>query len=194
MSCVYYNKNENASADHNMTTFGDYPLQGTRAQVMLDEAMRRAQAAGRSQRAVAQELGYKSSVVLSHMASGRVPIPVDRAPEMAAKLGMDTAAFVLAVLEQRYPDFDFRSLFNISYSSDRTVAKLEAIAGCSLDDLPAETRSMLEEVVAARHPRRRWLSPAEVSTMELVRDLRPDGSVGGLPDEDREAIARALGR
>ena len=177
-----------------MTTLGDYPLQGTRAQVMLDEAMRRAQSAGRSQRAVAQELGYKSSVVLSHMASGRVPIPVDRAPEMASKLGMDAAAFVLAVLEQRYPDFDFRSLFNISYSSDRTVAKLEAIAGCSLDDLPAETRAMLEEVVAARHPRRRWLSPAEVSTMELVRDLRPDGSVNGLSDGDLEAIAGALAR
>lgn len=177
-----------------MTEVGDYPLQGTRAQVMLDEAMKRAQAAGRSQRAVALELGYKSSVVLSHMASGRVPIPVDRAPEMATKLGMETTVFVLAVLEQRYPDFDFRSLFNISYSSNLTVARLEAIAGCSLDDLPAETRSMLEEVVAARHPRRRWLSPAEVSTMELVRNLRSNGSIGGLSDGDREAIEKALRR
>ena len=194
MPCVYYNKTDIASVDRNMTQNEDYPLQGTRAQTMLDEAMQRAQLAGRSQRAVSKELGYKSSVVLSHMTSGRVPIPVDRAPEMARNLGMDAATFVLAVLQQRHPDFDFRSLFNISYSSDRTVARLEAIAGCSLDSLPTETRSMLEEVVAARHPRRRWLSPAEVSTMELVRDLRPDAGVSGISDEDRAAIAGALAR
>ena len=167
---------------------------GTRAQMMLDEALRRAQAAGRLQRTVAGELGYKSSVVLSHMGSGRVPIPVDRARDIAANLGMDSDAFLLAVLEQRFPESNIRALFNISYSSDRTVAKLEAIAGCSLDDLPGETKSMLEEVVAARHPRRRWLSTAEVSIMELVRDLRPDGLVSGLSDEDRDAIAKALAR
>ena len=56
----------------------DYPLQGTRAQVMLENAMKAAQASGRSQRDVAAELGYKTSVVLSHMTAGRVPIPVDR--------------------------------------------------------------------------------------------------------------------
>ena len=165
---------------------------GTRAQVMLDEGLRRAQAAGRSQRAVAQELGYKSSVVLSHMGSGRVPIPVDRAREIAAELSLDSDAFVIAVLEQRYPDIDFRALFHLSFSSNRTVAKLESIAGCSLDTLPSEVLSVLEEVVAARNPRRRWLAPAELAAIDLIRGLRPDSPFGGLSDEDRQAIEKAL--
>ena len=161
---------------------------------MLDEALRRAQANGRSQRAVAADLGYKSSVVLSHMGLGRVPIPVDRARDIAKQLSMDADAFLMAVLEQRYPDVDFRALFNMSYSSNRTVAKLEAIAGCSLDDLPTETQAMLEEVIAARHPRRRWLSLAELSSIEFIRNLRPDSPISGLSDEDRQSIEKALGR
>lgn len=170
----------------------DYPLQGTRAQVMLERAMKAAQASGRSQRDVAADLGYKTSVVLSHMTAGRVPIPVDRAMDMAAALSIDPDAFLVAVLEQRHPDIDFNSLFNISYSSAETVGRLEAIAGCSLDDLPVETVSMIEEVIAARHPRRRWLAPAELQTMALIRDLRPNSSVEGLSETDRDAIEKAL--
>jgi hypothetical protein len=157
---------------------------------MLESAMKAAQAAGRSQRDVAGELGYKSSVVLSHMAAGRVPIPVDRAGDIATALGMDSQAFLLAVLEQRHPEIDFKSLFNISYSSAGTVGRLEAIAGCSLDDLPAETRTMLEEVVGARSPRRRWLALPEIAAVELIRDLRPEGLTG----DDRIAVEKALRR
>lgn len=176
------------------TRDSDYPLRGTRAQVMLEAAMRAAQASGRSQREVAADLGYKSSVVLSHMTAGRVPIPIDRAKDMATALNINGDSFLLAVLEQRLPDIDWKSFFNISYSSDRTVSRLEAIAGGSLDDLPAETRALLEEVVAARNPARRWLAPAELTTIELIRDLRRDSRQNGLSDEDRQAIARALSR
>jgi transcriptional regulator with XRE-family HTH domain len=174
------------------SALGDYPLQGTRAQVMLETAMKAAQAAGRSQRDVAGELGYKSSVVLSHMTAGRVPVPIDRAKDIAAALGLDPNNFLLAVLEQRFPEVDFTTLFNISYSSEKTVRRLESIAGCSLDELPAETRAVLEEVVAARNPRRRWLAPAELTTIEFVRDLRPDSTFSGLTDEDRRSIEKAL--
>jgi len=171
---------------------GDYPLRGTRAQIMLEEALKGAQDAGRSQRQVAHKLGYKSSVVLSHMAAGRVAIPIDRAEDIASELGMDRHAFLLAVLEQRLPKVDLKSLFNISYSSDRTVGRLESIAGCSLDDLPAEARGILEEVVAARNPRRRWLAPAELATIELIRHLRPDSATSGLSEDDRIAVEKAL--
>ena len=171
-----------------------YPLRGTRAQTMLENAMKVAQGAGQSQRDVAATLGYKSSVVLSHMTAGRVPIPIDRAKDIASALRMEANAFLLAVLEQRFPDLDFKTLFNISYSSDRTVGRLEAVAGCSLNDLPAETRGMLDEVVAARNPRRRWLEPAELATMDLVRSLRPDSPSNGLSDDDRQAIEKALRR
>jgi hypothetical protein len=170
----------------------DYPLRGTRAQVMLEAAMKAAQASGRSQRDVAADLGYRTSVVLSHMSTGRVPIPIDRAKDMAAALDMNGDSFLLAVLEQRLPHIDWKSLFNISFSSGRTVGRLEAIAGGSLDDLPAETRSMLEEVVAARNPARRWLAPAELTTVELIRELRPESRQSGLSDEDRRSIEKAL--
>ena len=173
---------------------GDYPLKGTRAQAMLENAMKLAQAKGRSQREVAASLGYKTSVVLSHMTVGRVPIPVDRAKYIAKELGIPADAFLIAVLEQRFPEVDFNKLFNVTYSSGRTVARLEAIAGCSLEDLPPETRAILEEVVAARNPRRRWLAPAELDTMELIRNLRPDSSLNGLSDEDRQAIEKVLRR
>ena len=173
---------------------GHYPLKDTRAQVMLENAMKQAQAKGKSQREVAAALGYKTSVVLSHMTVGRVPIPVDRAAHIARELGMPADAFLRAVLEQRFPEVDFNALFNVTYSSERTVARLEAVAGCSLDDLPTETRGILEEVVAARNPRRRWLAPAELATVELIRSLRPDGSIDGLSDEDRQAIEKALRR
>lgn len=176
------------------TELNSYPLKGTRAQTMLEDAMRVLQSAGKSQRDVAAILGYKSSVVLSHMTAGRVPIPIDRAKDIASALGMDMHAFLLAVLEQRFPDVDFKSLFNVSYSSDRTVGRLEAVAGCSLNNLPAETLGMLDEVVAARNPRRRWLEPAELATMNLVRSLRPDIPSSGLSDEDRQAIEKALRR
>lgn len=177
-----------------ITRGGDYPLRGTRAQIMLEAAMKAAQASGRSQRDVATDLGYKTSVVLSHMTTGRVPIPIDRAKDMAAALDMNGDSFLLAVLEQRLPDIDWKSLFNISYSSGRTVSRLEAIAGSSLDDVPADTRAMLEEVVAARNPARRWLAPAELTTIELIRDLRPDSRQNGLTDEDRRSIENALRR
>lgn len=169
-----------------------YPLKGTRAQTMLEEAMKFAQAKGKSQREVAAALGYKGSVVLSHMTAGRVPIPVDRAMDIAKELGMPGETFLLAVLEQRFPEVDFNSLFNVTFSSNRTVANLEAVAGCSLDDLPSETRSMLEEVVGARSPRRRWLAPTELVTMDLIRSLRPDSRSSGLSEVDRQAIEKAL--
>lgn len=179
----------------NNQPMSDYPLRDTRATIMLDAALKEAQATGRSQRDVAtNDLGYKTSVVLSHMAAGRVPIPIDRAKDMASALGMEPNSFLLAVLEQRFPDVDFKTLFNVSYSSDRTLGRLEAIAGCSLDDLPTETRAMLQDVVAARSPRRHWLTPAELGTMELIRSLRPDSPYSGLTEEDRQAIEKALTR
>jgi hypothetical protein len=49
---------------------------------------------------------------------------------------------------------------------------------------------MLEEVVGARSPRRRWLALPEIATTELIRDLRPNG----LSDDDRHAIEKALRR
>ena len=171
-----------------------HPLLGTTAQRMLELGLKQTQLkTGKNQRQIAiDHLGYKSSVVLSHMALGRVPIPVDRVTEIATALDLDPDVFMLAVLEQRFPNFDFRKLFNVTFSSDRTVARLEAVAGCSLDELPEETIEILREVVAARAPRRRWLSLAEVTAMDLLRRLRPNMNSDGFANEDEASIRDAL--
>lgn len=174
---------------------GRSDFRGTRAQRMLELALsEKLRATGLTQRDIAIPLGYKSSVVLSHMSTGRIPIPVDRALDIADKVGLDRDAFLLAVLDQRHPDIDFHRLFNVSFSSGRVVARLEAAAGCSLDDLPSETVGVLEEVVSARTPKRRWLTVTEAAVMDLIRRLRPRVSSDGLQDGDREAIETVLGQ
>jgi transcriptional regulator with XRE-family HTH domain len=172
-----------------------FKLRGTKAQRMLELGLREKQrATGWTQKDIADKLGYKSSVVLSHMSIGRVPIPVDKALDIADALDLDRDAFVLAVLDQRYPDIGVHRLFNVTFSSERTAARLEAAAGCSLDDLPDETVAVLEEVVAARTPKRRWLTIAEAPVMDLIRRLRSRVGTAGLVSADAEAIEKALGR
>nr|WP_166175711.1 helix-turn-helix transcriptional regulator [Altererythrobacter segetis] len=92
----------------NLDPHGDYPLANSEATRMLAAGLEHAaEDKGWSQRTIAKMLNYRASVVLSHMALGRVPIPIDRALQFARLLGMDTAKFLLAVLEQRHPEIDF---------------------------------------------------------------------------------------
>lgn len=164
---------------------GDYPLKGTTAQRMLSEALDRAQRdKQQSQRFVAAQLGYKSSVVMSHMASGRVPIPIDRAVDFARYLGMDQNTFLLAVLEQRFPDVDFKRLLSsmkgkaapANVSTSALADELEALAGKPLDELPIGIIKVLREVVQdeQRAPRR-WIAPHEMALLDQVRKFAPDG-------------------
>jgi transcriptional regulator with XRE-family HTH domain len=180
-------------ADHESDN--DYPLAKTKARRMLALGLEQKQrTTGLGQREIAEKLGYKSSVVLSHMALGRVPIPIDKAPSIAKELDLDPGEFLISVLEQRHPDIAFQTLLNVSFSSDRTVARLEAAAGCSLNDLPDETISVLEEVVAARTPKRRWLTIQEAPIMDLIRRLRPKVTTEGLDQTDRQSLAQALSK
>lgn len=167
-------------------------LTGTRAQIMLANAVKVAASRGRSQRQIAKELHYRNSTVLSHMATGRAPIPVDRAEDIAIAVGLDINRFLLAVLEQRFPKVNFRNLFNISLSANSTVAKLEMVSGASLDDLPLEVQALLAEVVAVRNPLKRWLSLPEFQIMEALRRHRPDVAIQGLTDVEMERVIGAL--
>lgn len=88
-----------------------YPHSETLATQMMADAFRKLELNnGPSQRQMAARLGYKTSVVLSHMALGRVPVPIDRASQLAHALGMDEREFLLAVLEQRHPGIEFRRI------------------------------------------------------------------------------------
>jgi len=163
----------------------DYPLANSQATRMLAEALARAnEERNLSQRQLAKILNYKTSVVLSHMALGRVPIPVDRALDFARLLNMDAPKFLLAVLEQRHPDIDFGRTFGISTKSkpvsvegreSYTLEELESIAGKPLDELPVDRINILREAVADPNASRRWLDLGELQLMEAIRAARPSG-------------------
>src|SRR3546814_5165656 len=86
----------------------DYPYEETRATQMLATALKRAWNEKRlSQRTLAKQLGYRSSVVLSHMASGRVPIPIERVDDYAQLLDIDRSEEHTSELQ---------SLMRISYA------------------------------------------------------------------------------
>jgi hypothetical protein len=151
---------------------------------MLSEALDRAQRdKQQSQRFISGQLGYKSSVVLSHMASGRVPIPIDRAVDFARYLGMDQNEFLLAVLEQRFPEVDFRRLLasmkgkgsKVPASNSALADELASLAGKPLDELPIGIIKVLREAVQDDRAPRRWIAPHEMGIIEQIRRFAPDG-------------------
>src|SRR5688572_16263254 len=81
---------------------------------------------GLSLRAIGGRLEYKQPVVLSHMATGRVPIPLDRALDIAREVGLPDKPFLEAVLQQRHPGVDW-SL--VTGRADPLIGELETIAG-----------------------------------------------------------------
>jgi hypothetical protein len=171
---------------------GEADYRDTDAARMLADGLRRAATEkGVSQRDLAKVLGYKQSVVLSHMALGRVPIPVDRAPQLAALLDLNQKTFILAVLGQRYPDVSWEDW------SDATPARhvthlersIEKIAQRGLDELEPGQMKVMREVAADPNAERRWLSVHEVNAVNL---LRPDLTSSGLSPQDENLIEGLL--
>jgi hypothetical protein len=150
---------------------------------------------GLSQRSLARQLGYKQSVVLSHMALGRVPIPLERAAQFADLLKIDRREFLLAVLEQRLPDVDWSEIASSGAArsgAGELVTSLEAIAGGALDNLNSEQKFVMREVARDRYASERWLSVHEVPTVAQIRSLRPTIGTNGLSAEDHDAIRTIL--
>lgn len=176
----------------------NYPLVETEATLMLARGLSKAQAErGLTQRDVARHLGYKSSVVVSHIASGRVPIPIDRAAEIASLLELEPSRFLLAVLQQRHPNIDFGTLFGSAIperSSGKIATELETIAGRRLDDLDRSTIQVLREVVAAALPAKRWLAVAEVPVMEAIRQRHPAIAERGVTEDEQQLIEACFNR
>ena len=166
-------------------TRGDADYRDTDAARMLARGIRRvAQEDGLSQRELAKRLGYKQSTILSHMALGRVPIPVDRAIDLADHLHLDHKSFVFAVLHQRFPDVPWKDWLQGTENDDRpsdAVQAIELIAQCPIDELSPGQMSVMREVAADPHAERRWLTVHEVEAIELLRRSIPDLSTRGLP-------------
>lgn len=175
----------------------DYPYADTAAVQMLSSGLRRASDEnGTSLREVGRRLGYKQAVVLSHMATGRVPIPVDRAPELARALDLPMREFVQAVLRQRFPELEWHKLLADGRPPPGSPAdfiwSLEKAAGRSIAELTPEQLRIMREVAASPDSPRRWLSVHEVGVIEMLRRVKPNLPAEGLSRADSEGIEALL--
>jgi len=161
----------------------------SRAARLLTIALGHKKEQGLSLRQIGKSLGYKQAVVLSHMAHGRTPVPIDRAADIARAVGLDEREFLLAVLQQRYRHVDWGLLSSVQ---DGLVDELRRIAEGPLDGLPSHQKNVLREAVADPRAGNRWLSIAELGAIELVRELRPHLATEGLNAADRNALRVAL--
>lgn len=177
-----------------MTTKNDFPFAETPAALMLADAIHRRQVERISLRKTAAQLDYKQAVVLSHMLTGRVPIPVERAPQFAKHLGMNEQAFVLAVLNQRFPHIQWEEIFAppAPSGSSSLVESLEMIAGKPLDELSPQQQRVMREVVADGNADKRWLSVHEVPAITMLRKAVPNFSTDGISASDKNAIEAFL--
>ena len=178
-----------------MTRDIDPVLAESHAARLLSEGLGRAsEVRGLSQRKIAGMLGYKQAVVLSHMASGRVPIPIDRAEDIAAVLEIDVAEFLRAVLRQRHPSVSWSLLTAQSESADPIVNELAVSLGKPVNRLSQEQRGVMREVAADPRPRRRWLTVHELTAVSALREVRPNMSLEGLTEPELESIREVLKR
>ena len=152
---------------------------------------------GISRRQLAKRLNYKQSVVLSHMASGRVAIPLERAPEIATAVGLDRGEFVDAVFEQRYPEAHSTYLATHAdwsgHIGAEVVSDLESRSGRAFAALCQEQRAVIAEAMSDSSPRRRWLTIHEAPMIAQLREVRPNATTEGFRREDLAAVAQALG-
>jgi hypothetical protein len=170
----------------------EYNYKDTRAAQMLAEGLRRASSErGLSVRQLGKKLHYKQAVVLSHWATGRVPIPIDRAVEVAREVGLPEREFLLAVLEQRHAEVDWKLITGFN---DDLIEDLEDIAGKPLATLSPEHQQVMKEVVAEVRPARRWLTVNEVPVMEAIREQLPFVRSDGMPRSMIELLTGALQR
>jgi transcriptional regulator with XRE-family HTH domain len=169
-----------------------HPFAETRAAMMLKRGFDRQKDKGVSLRSVARTLNYAQATVLSHMANGRVAVPIERAAEIARAVGIDESEFLSAAVEQRAPEAA-RLLGGMPDGDPFNLAtEVTMIAGKKLDELSDEQKSIIREVAADLHPGRRWLSIAEVPTVTLVRQCKPDFRNTGLTASEMRRVQAAL--
>jgi hypothetical protein len=167
----------------------DLPYAESEAAMLLAGAIEARAREGVSLRELGRRLEYKQPVVLSHMATGRTPIPIDRALDIARVAGLSPRAFLMSVLEQRHPAIDW-SMITVA---DAFAAKLERVSRKPLYDLSPATKRVLLEAIQDDTPERRWLTAAETPIMDFIRRLYPKISSKGLNAEELGKLRECLG-
>lgn len=174
----------------------EFPFKDTLAVAMLRGALDRVRAErGMSVRSLGAQLGYKQATVLSHMANGRVAIPLERAAEIARAVDLPPAQFLAAAVQQRAPEAADLLGAKDGDPGDQEMGiafEMRLISGAPLDGLNEEQKSVLKEVVSDTNPSRRWLTVAELPTVLILRGLRPTLRSVGLDESDRIKIETAL--
>lgn len=156
-----------------------YPFADTEAAIILrsalDQYVRRNKS---SLRKLATTLGYKQSTVLSHMASGRVAIPIDRAAEFADHLDIARAVFLPIVLKQRHPDV----LEAVKVSAEGSEMQIGLLASVNHDSvrMTKKQQKIVQEMVRDSCPEERWLTPSEVPLVNYFRNEVPEIFEHGL--------------
>ena len=79
-----------------MTTSAPKSVQATFAAMLEDS--------GKTQKAIAEEVGLDRQNVISMMKTGDMKVPIDRAPALARACGADPAAFTRLVIQEYMPE------------------------------------------------------------------------------------------
>lgn len=177
-------------------TDDDFPFRDTAAAKMLLQALRQKQAEGLSLRKLGPMLGYKQATVLSHMANGRIPVPIGKATDIALAVGLPQSEFLIAVMDQREPEaHTLLMAAPLAFElPDSFADELEDIAGQPLETLTSEQKDIIRKVVVDPAAARRWVSEAELPTILMLRRLRPGIERDGLSPTDRLRITETLNR
>lgn len=177
-----------------------YPYADTRAAMMLRNALdRQGRERNLSMRALAKQLGYKQATVLSHMANGRVAIPLERASEIARAVALPASEFLAAAVAQRAPEAAELLTIDPYASAERDathstgfITELTGFAGVPPEALNSEQMQVMREVALDPRPLRRWLTAAELPVMVQLRRIRPNISAESLSTRELAAIEAAL--
>jgi len=165
-----------------------FPYLDTEAALMLRTALDHHKRSKKvSLRQLSKQLGYKQSAILSHMANGRVAIPLDRAEELADALQMSKPHFLSAVIKQRHSNF-FDAVSKVAASSVSNAN----FAGSDWQSLNEAQARVIREVVRDKYPDERWLTPHEVAFMCEIRKLFPDIGIKGLSENEFARVKSAL--
>lgn len=175
-----------------------YPYAETSAALMLRSALERVSRERRlSLRSLAKQLGYKQATVLSHMSNGRIPIPLERATDIARAVDLAPDAFLAASVAQRAPEakkfWGFESAGDAEVAERAYfVAELTELAGSALENLNDEQKRIIREVVLDPNPSRRWLSSTELGVVLMLRRVRPEFTTRGLDERDLAKLRDVL--
>lgn len=174
----------------------DHEWADTKAAKMLLAGLQNAKAEfGLSVRKAGKELGFKQATFISRMSSGKSPIPIERAEEIAALLMMDPAAFLQAVVEQRYPDVDWRLINSTENERQDALAReLEAIIGAQPAVLNEHQRRVMREVASEPQPHLRWLSVNDAATARALANKPSRQEDSATSQDDIDEILAQLSR